>query len=65
MEFSKGESIGSIYLSNLNIISSNLREVPVFPIISLKSLKIIKSFLTVAPSLKPSLGESLFKSYKS
>jgi hypothetical protein len=55
----------SIYLSNLNIISFNLGEVPVSPIILLKSFKIIKNLFIMAPSLKPSLSESLFKLYKS
>jgi hypothetical protein len=55
----------SIYLSNLDIIPSNLKVVPVAPIISLGSSKITKGLSVMALLPRPSLSESLSKSYKS
>jgi hypothetical protein len=65
MEFFSEEFIGSIYLSNLNIIPFNLEMVLMVPVASLRSPKIIKSLSVIALLPRPSLSESLFKSYKS
>jgi hypothetical protein len=56
--------MGSIYLSNLNIIPSNLKVVPVTLIAPLGSPKIIKSLFVMALLPKLGFGKSLSKSYK-
>jgi len=54
--------MGFIYLSNLNIIPSNLEVVFMSPVAPLGSPEIIKSFFIMAFRLRPSLSESLSKS---
>jgi hypothetical protein len=57
--------MGSIYLSNLDIIPFNLRIISVAPVAPLGSPKIIESLSVMAFLLRPSLSESLFKLCKS
>jgi hypothetical protein len=65
MEFSPGESMGSIYLSNLDMTPSNLEVVPVAPVAPLGSPEITGSLSIVALLPRPSLGESLSRSCES
>jgi hypothetical protein len=65
MEFSPEKSIGSIYLSNLNMILSNLKIILVALVALLESPKITESLSVMALLLKSGLSESLPKSCES